>query len=352
MTSTIIPNFNSDFKAGDNPALSPDPSESIAIEIQDLQKRLGDREAVAGVSLQVRSGEIFGLLGPNGAGKTTTLRCLCTLTQADAGRVKVAGLSVNDHPRAVRQKLGYVAQELALDKMLTGRELLQLHADLYHLPRSVARSRIEELLTVLDLQDYGDRLIGTYSGGLKKRLDLAAGLVHEPEILILDEPTTGLDLESRAVMWQMIRNLRQQGKTILLTSHYLEEIDALCDRLAILDRGRVISSGTPQELKSQVGGERITLRIREFTPDAEAQQVRSQLLQLPYIRSVTIHASQGNALHLMVDAPTLDSHDILSLVQAQIASKNPLFGIARSQPSLEDVYLTATGKMLGDPCQI
>lgn len=323
---------------------------ATAIEITDLQKSFGDVEAVKSVSLQVQAGEIFGLLGPNGAGKTTTLRCLCTLATPDAGTMTIYGISVAQNPRAVRKMLGYVAQEVALDKMLTGRELLQLHADLYHLSRSAAQQQIESRLTILGLQEYADRLIGTYSGGLKKRLDLAAGLLHQPKVLVLDEPTSGLDVESRSVMWAMIRQLRDQGTTILLTSHYLEEVDALSDRVAIIDRGTVIASGTPQDLKRSVGGDRVTLRIREFTPREEATQLRSQLLTMPYIKSITLNEMQGNALNLVVDAETdLNKIDVMALLQQQLQNQQlPLFGISRSQPSLEDVYLTATGKMLED----
>jgi ABC-2 type transport system ATP-binding protein len=314
-----------------------------AIDIQNLQKSFGDVEAVKSVSLQVAPGEIFGLLGPNGAGKTTTLRCLCTLARPDGGTLTINSIPVIQNPRRIRKLMGYVAQEVALDKMLTGRELLQLHADLYHLSRAVAQDRIQSVLTTLDLFEYADRLIGTYSGGLKKRLDLAAGLLHEPKVLVLDEPTSGLDIESRSVMWTMIRQLRQQGTTILLTSHYLEEVDALSDHVAIIDRGTVIASGTPQELKHQVGGDRVTLRIREFTSTVEASQLRSQLLTLPYVKSITLNELQGNALNLVVD----DQTDVIALLQQQLKDQQlPLFGIARSQPSLEDVYLTATGRML------
>jgi ABC-2 type transport system ATP-binding protein len=314
-----------------------------AIDIQNLQKQFGEVKAVKSVSLQVEPGEIFGLLGPNGAGKTTTLRCLCTLVRPDAGKLAINGISVMKNPRAVRKVLGYVAQEVALDKMLTGRELLQLHADLYHLSRTMSSERIQSVLATLDLVEYADRLIGTYSGGLKKRLDLAAGLLHEPKILVLDEPTSGLDIESRSVMWAIIRQLRDQGTTILLTSHYLEEVDALSDHVAIIDRGAVIASGTPQELKNQVGGDRVTLRIREFTSTAEASRLRSQLLMLPYVKSITLNEMQGNALNLVVD----DQTDVISLLQQQLKEQEfPLFGIARSQPSLEDVYLTATGRTL------
>ncbi|MBD0300922.1 MAG: ABC transporter ATP-binding protein, partial [Tolypothrix sp. T3-bin4] len=227
-----------------------------AVLIQNLQKRYGTVVAVQDVSFQVEPGEIFGLLGPNGAGKTTTLRALCTLTTPDAGKIEVSGISVLDNPRVARQRLGYVAQEVAPDKVLTGRELLQLQAALYHLPGAVAKQRIETVLDLLGLQEYANKKTGTYSGGLRKRLDLAAGLLHAPDVLVLDEPTVGLDIETRFVVWEFLRKLRASGTTVVITSHYLEEIDALADRVAIIDRGVVIASGTPSQLKDQVGGDR------------------------------------------------------------------------------------------------
>ncbi|HEY9807266.1 MAG TPA: ABC transporter ATP-binding protein, partial [Candidatus Obscuribacterales bacterium] len=225
-----------------------------AVLIEHLQKRYGQVEAVKDVSFQVEPGEIFGLLGPNGAGKTTTIRCLCTLAQPDAGNVEVSGISVTENPRAARQLLGYVAQEVALDKVLTGRELLQLQAALYHLPRAIARERIASAIELLGLAEWADKKTGTYSGGLRKRLDLAAGLLHQPDVLVLDEPTVGLDIESRVAVWNFLRQLRAEGTAVLITSHYLEEIDALADRVAIIDRGVVIATGTPSALKDQVGG--------------------------------------------------------------------------------------------------
>ncbi|MGL4619523.1 MAG: ABC transporter ATP-binding protein, partial [Chroococcidiopsis sp.] len=241
-----------------------------AVFIQNLQKRYGSVEAVKDISFAIEAGEIFGLLGPNGAGKTTTLRILCTLSTPDAGVVEVSGISVVDNPRAARRRLGYVAQEVALDKVLTGRELLQLQASLYHIPSKLVKQRVDTVLNLLGLQEYADKKTGTYSGGLRKRLDLAAGLLHAPDVLVLDEPTVGLDIESRFVVWDFLRQLRELGTTVLITSHYLEEIDALADRVAIIDRGLVIASGTPSQLKDKVGGDRITLRIREFSPPEEA----------------------------------------------------------------------------------
>lgn len=316
-----------------------------AVLIEKLQKRYGSTEAVKDVSLQVQAGEIFGLLGPNGAGKTTTLRCLCTLTEPDSGRIEVSGVSVIDQPRQARQRLGYIAQDVALDKVLTGRELLELQAALYHLPKAVAQQRISEMLDLLGLQEWANQRTGTYSGGLKKRLDLAAGLLHQPDVLVLDEPTVGLDIESRSAVWNFLRRLREEGTTVLITSHYLEEIDALADRVAIIDRGTVIASGTPSELKDQVGGDRITLRIREFSPLDEAEQAKSLLKSLPAVQDVIINSAQGNSLNLVV-APNSDA--LMGVQQALQKAGLPMFGIAQARPSLDDVYLTATGRTLLD----
>jgi ABC-2 type transport system ATP-binding protein len=318
---------------------------AAAVLIQNLQKRYGSVEAVKDISLSVEPGEIFGLLGPNGAGKTTTIRCLCTLTKPDAGKVEVSGISVIDQPRAARQRLGYVAQEVALDKVLTGRELLQLQAALYHLPKAVAKKRIEDVIDILGLGEYADKKTGTYSGGLKRRLDLAAGLLHQPDVLVLDEPTVGLDIESRFVVWDLLRKLREAGTTVLITSHYLEEIDALADRVAIIDKGVVIAAGTPSQLKDQVGGDRITLRLREFSPIEEAEKARDMLQALPFVQEVIINSAQGNSLNLVVKPQS----DALMTIQQSLKDVGlPTFGIAQARPSLDDVYLAATGRTLMD----
>lgn len=316
-----------------------------AVLIEQLQKRYGAIAAVKDVSLQVESGEIFGLLGPNGAGKTTTLRCLCTLTTPDSGQIEVSGVSAIENPRLARQRLGYVAQEVAIDKVLTGRELLELQAALYHLPRQTIKPRIAEILTLLGLNEWADKKSGTYSGGLKKRLDLAAGLLHRPDVLVLDEPTVGLDIESRVAVWNFLRELREQGTTILITSHYLEEIDALANRVAIIDRGIVIASGTPSELKDQVGGDRVTLRIREFSSVEEAEQAKGLLESLPLVQEVIINGAQGNSLNLVV---VPQSEALMTIQHALQQAGLPTFGIAQARPSLDDVYLNATGRTLLD----
>ena len=316
-----------------------------AVLIEKLQKRYGDVEAIKDVSLSVEPGEIFGLLGPNGAGKTTTLRCLCTLASPDAGTIEVSGISVLDNPKLARQRLGYIAQEVALDKVLTGRELLELQAALYHIPSKESKVRINQMIDVLGMQDWADKKTGTYSGGMMKRLDLAAGLLHQPDVLVLDEPTVGLDIESRVVVWEFLRKLRANGTTVLLTSHYLEEVDALADRVAIIDKGEVIATGTPSDLKDKVGGDRVTLRIREFTPDDEADKAKLMLQALPFVQEIIINEAQGNSINLVVD-PHSDA--LLTIQHALKDAGLPTFGISQSRPSLDDVYLAATGQTLMD----
>lgn len=318
---------------------------TAAVVIENLQKSYGDVQAVKDISFTVRSGEIFGLLGPNGAGKTTTIRCLCTLAKPDGGKIEVSGISAIANPKVARRRLGYVAQEVAIDKVLTGRELLELQAALYHLPKAVAKARIEQLVQLLGLTDYADKKTGTYSGGIRKRLDLAAGLLHQPEVMVLDEPTVGLDIESRRIVWDFLRKLKAAGTTVLITSHYLEEIDALADRLAIIDRGLVIAEGTPSQLKDKIGGDRVTLRIREFAPVEEAEKAKDMLQSLPFVEEVILNTAQGNSLNLIVKS----GNNSLSKIEQSLAEIGlPTFSLAQSRPSLDDVYLAATGQTLMD----
>jgi len=319
------------------------------IELQHLSKRYGGRksqpvQALDDLSLSVPAGCLYGLLGPNGAGKTTALRILCTLLAPDGGTVRVAGLDALADPRGVRRLLGYVAQEVALDKILSGRELLSLQGDLYHLRAAERNRRIEELIALLGMGDWIDRRCGSYSGGMRRRLDLAAGLLHRPQVLVLDEPTVGLDIESRAAIWQVLRQLRDQGTTVLLSSHYLEEVDALADRLAILEAGRVIAEGTPAELKADLGGDRVTLRVREFSDESEATRVQGLLRGCPGVREVVINRAQGHSLNLVVE-----NGEAVETLRRQLAEADlPVFSLAQSRPSLDDVYLRATGRTLMD----
>ena len=320
------------------------------IELQHLSKRYGGGrksqpvEALDDLCLSVPAGCLYGLLGPNGAGKTTALRILCTLLAPDAGSVQVAGIDALAEPRAVRRLLGYVAQEVALDKILTGRELLQLQGDLYHLRTPDRDGRIGELIGLLSMDDWIDRRCGTYSGGMRRRLDLAAGLLHRPKVLVLDEPTVGLDIESRAAIWQVLRQLRDQGTTVLLSSHYLEEVDALADRLAILEAGRVIAEGPPQELKAALGGDRVTLRVREFSDAEEADRVRRLLQDCQGVSRVVVNRAQGFSLNLVIE-----DDSVVERLRSQLAeARLPVFALSQSRPSLDDVYLQATGRTLMD----
>jgi ABC-2 type transport system ATP-binding protein len=319
------------------------------IELQHLSKRFGGRkvqpvQALDDLSLSVPTGSLYGLLGPNGAGKTTALRILCTLLAPDAGTVRVAGVDALAEPRAVRRLLGYVAQEVAIDKILSGRELLHLQAAIYHMGSADRLARTAELIELLGMGDWIDRRCGSYSGGMRRRLDLAAGLLHRPRVLVLDEPTVGLDIESRAAIWQVLRQLRDQGTTVLLSSHYLEEVDALADRLAIIDAGRVIAEGTPADLKGALGGDRVTLRVREFSDEQEASRVRTLLQGCQGVRQVVVNRAQGYSLTLVVeDAGVVDTLR-RQLAEAQL----PVFALAQSRPSLDDVYLQATGRTLSD----
>jgi ABC-2 type transport system ATP-binding protein len=319
-----------------------------AIELRDLSKRYGRGDqavaALNGLDLSVPAGSLFGLLGPNGAGKTTTLRILATLLAPCSGSVRVAGVDALVDPRMVRQRLGYVAQEVALDKILSGRELLQLQGDLYHLPRQQRDQRISELIDLLAMEAWIDRRTGTYSGGMRRRLDLASGLLHRPEVLVLDEPTVGLDIESRAAIWQVLCHLRDQGTTVLLSSHYLEEVDALADHLAIIEGGRVIAAGPPSQLKEALGGDRVTLRVREFSDEPEALRVQQLLQGCPGVRQVVVNRAQGYSLNLVVEHDGVVEQLRRQLNDAQL----PVFALAQSRPSLDDVYLQATGRTLMD----
>ncbi len=231
-----------------------------AIEVEDLRKTYaGGVEALRGVSFEVRPGEVFALLGPNGAGKSTTVRILTTLSAPTAGHARVAGFDVVRQPREVRRRIGSVAQSSGVDPTATGRENLTLQGRLFRLPSTDLRARTAELLRLFQLEAAADRPAATWSGGMKRRLDVAMGLVHRPEVLFLDEPTTGLDPESRAVMWQEVRRLAAGGLTLLLTTHYLEEADQLAQRIAIVDGGRIVAAGTPEELKREIPGDGVTL---------------------------------------------------------------------------------------------
>ena len=300
--------------------------------------------ALNGLNLKVPKGSLYGLLGPNGAGKSTALRMICTLLSPDSGHVEVGGHNVLLEEKETRRRLGYVAQDVAIDKILTGRELLQLQGDLYHLDKKYKKKRIEELIERLDMNEWIDRRCGSFSGGMKRRLDLASGLLHEPELLILDEPTVGLDIESRSVIWGLLKELRNNETTILLSSHYLEEVDELADEMAIIDKGKVIASGKPDDLKKELGGDRVTLRVREFSDEVEAESVKKLIKNINGVSNVVVNQKQGYSLNFLVQ-----SNDVISNLSGHLSKENfEVFALSHSRPSLDDVYLQATGKTLMD----
>ena len=315
------------------------------IKVKDLSKSYSDIEALKDLSMEINAGTLFGILGPNGAGKSTLIKILSTLVEPDSGEVFVNNINLIKNPRKIRELIGYVAQDIALDKILTGRELLDFQSDLYHMKKEEKHERIKLLINQLDMNDWIDRKCGTYSGGMKRRIDLATGLLHLPKVLILDEPTVGLDIESRNIIWQLLKDLRNDGMTIILSSHYLDEIDKLADDLVIIDDGKVIAKGTPNQLKNKLGGDRITLKVREFSTQNESQKICEILSSIDGISQIIINKAQGYSINFVVDK----EKDLLTKLKVELAfSKFEIFSLTQSQPSLDDVYLQATGKTLLD----
>ena len=252
---------------------SPTPRATTAIAVTGLRKSYGEHMVLDGIDLTVQQGTVFALLGPNGAGKTTTVQILSTLIHADAGQAALAGYDLNTEPSRIREVIGVTGQYSAVDKLLTGRENLMLMADLFHLGRVRAKARAEELLERFDLTEAADKPASTYSGGMQRKLDLAMTLVSDPQIIFLDEPTTGLDPRSRRVMWQIVKDLTRSGVTLFLTTQYLEEADQLAGQIALLDRGRLIAQGTPDELKRMIPGGHIRLRFNDAGTLSKAREV-------------------------------------------------------------------------------
>ena len=315
------------------------------IQIKNLSKRYFDVNALENINIKISKGSLFGLLGPNGAGKTTLLKILATLISPDDGKVEINEIDLVKKPRQIRELIGYVAQEISLDKILTGRELLDFQADLYHIPKTKKLQRIQDLIIKLDMEDWIDRKCGTYSGGMKRRIDLAAGLLHLPKVLILDEPTVGLDIESRNIIWDLLKNLKDDGMTIILSSHYLDEIDKLADTVVIINDGKIIDQGNPTQLKNKFGGDRIILKVREFSDSLESEKVKKILEKIDGISQIVINASQGYSLNFIADR----EKDLITKLKVELAfSKFKIFSLSQSQPSLDDVYLQSTGKTLQD----
>jgi ABC-2 type transport system ATP-binding protein len=292
-------------------------------------------EAVAGVDLDVTGGQTFGFLGPNGAGKTTTLRMLSTLLPVTSGEATVAGCDLRREPAKVRQRIGYVSQEGSSYSEVSGRRELVIQGRLYGMSGPAADKRAAELLETLELTDCGDRKTKTYSGGQKRRLDVGIGLMHLPQLLFLDEPTTGLDPQSRARMWDEVRRLRESGTTVFLTTHYLEEADALCDRIAIIDHGRIVAEGTPEELKREIAGDVVLVG-----PEGSPERARDVLKGQDFIRELT---EEDGALRLYVDRGETAMPQIIRLLDGAGVT---LSALSLHRPSLDDVFFRQTGRSL------
>ncbi|MEV0677479.1 ATP-binding cassette domain-containing protein [Actinosynnema sp. NPDC050436] len=307
----------------------------LAIEVSGLRKTYGGTEALRGVDLSVRTGSVLGVLGPNGAGKTTTVRVMATLLEPDGGTARVAGFDVVRHPREVRRRIGLAGQNAAVDELLTGRENLVLLGRLLHLGGSGARSRARELLERFDLVAAGDRPVGTYSGGMRRRLDLASCLVGNPQVLFLDEPTTGLDPASRQALWNTVRGLVDDGVTVLLTTQYLEEADYLADQIVVIAAGRVIADGTPDELKRKVGQEwlEVAVALPDRVPDA-----------LAALGPLAIDAPTADAGKGLVKLQLKDGMD--GIATAAVALRDAGVDVADfslRRPTLDDVFFNLVG---------
>ncbi len=298
-----------------------------AIETDRLTKNYGDLLAVDSLKINIKEGEIFGLLGPNGAGKTTTLSMLATLLKPTSGTALVNGYDIRAHPADVRRSIGIVFQDPSSDDVLTGWENLYLHALMFGVPKHERRQRIQRVLSLVDLQDRADDIVKKYSGGMRRRLELARGLLHNPRILFLDEPTLGLDPQTREHIWEYIENLAKAEKvTIIITTHYMDEADRLCNRVAIIDHGRIVALDTPSALKTKIGGEIVKLRVR--SPNLE------NLKDLDYVVSMD---QSGNTLLLTVKNASAHLQEILSMI-GQVDS------VEVRTPTLNDVFLNYTGR--------
>ncbi|GAB3822914.1 ATP-binding cassette domain-containing protein [Kribbella italica] len=307
-----------------------------AIVAEGLVKRFGTVEALSGVDLRVPAGSILGLLGPNGAGKTTTVRVLATLLHPDAGTARIAGLDVVRQAVAVRRRIGLAGQYAAVDPYLTGRENLQMIGRLSGLNRAAARARAIELLDTFDLGAAADRLLRGYSGGMRRRLDVAASLVAKPSVLFLDEPTTGLDPRGRIGLWHTIAALTAQGTTVLLTTQYLEEADQVADSIVVIDTGRVIAEGTSEELKAQVGGDRLELRVASGVDPGVVAGAVADLGAGPPV----VDSGEGTVVMPVIDGPGVLGEAMARLSAAELRVTD----VALRRPSLDDVFLALTGQ--------
>jgi len=309
-----------------------------AIEVEGLRKVFGDNvEAVAGIDLSVPEGEIFGFLGPNGAGKSTTTRMLTTLLRPTAGNARVAGLDIRTQAKQIRRVIGVALQDAGLDYLATGRELLEVQGRLHGLSGARVRDRAEAVLGIVGLKEAAERRVGTYSGGMRRRLDLASALIHDPQILFLDEPTAGLDPASRQSIWDEVNRLnREHGITVFLTTQYLEEADRLAARVAIIDRGRIVAEGSPEELKASIGSDIVTVSV----PKGKVKAARTALESLDNLKEIQ---TDGTQLTLFVAG---GSNTVARVVRRLDREKIDVGSITVTSPTLDEVFLRLTGSRL------
>jgi len=311
-----------------------------AIVAEDVRQTFGDVVALDGLDLEVEAGSVFGLLGPNGAGKTTLVRILATLLVPTAGSARVLGHDVVAEPLAVRRRIGLAGQFAAVDEELTGRENVEMIARLYRLPGAEARRRASEVLERFELVEAADRRVSTYSGGMRRRLDLAAGLIGRPPVVLLDEPTTGLDPRSRQELWRIVDELHQDGTTVLLTTQYLDEADRLAQQIALVDQGRIAAHGTPAQLKATIGGNVLSVRVAD---PADIPDASSALADMGADEQPRVDTADGE-IRLTVADPAASAEAVRRLD----ARRLPIAAVELQQPSLDDVFLALTGRPTGD----
>ncbi len=310
-----------------------------AIDVERLEREYkGGLKAVDGIDLQVAPGEVYGFLGPNGAGKTTTVRMLVTLLRPSGGRARVAGFDVADEPDEVRRRIGVALQEAALDLLMTGTELMELQATLHGIPASEVRGRSADLIRRVGLEDAATRRVGTYSGGMRRRLDLALALVHRPEVLFLDEPTTGLDPSSRVTLWDEVRRLKDEGTTVFLTTQYLEEADQLADRVGIISAGKLVAEGTPAQLKAEVGRPHHDITLADGA-DAEHDLDHARTL----LERFGDHRPASTGCHLSL-ALEQGARDVAPVVLALAEGGFTVASLELVEPTLDDVFMEKTGR--------